>query len=173
MSRFPFLDDLTVKAKSMCYQLLVKMDEEAQRDSHVLKDLLDTLNVMQVGCKETKDLMQELEQKRLKLGPYKSLEFFKELRMSDTIRMMELRQVIVDLQISINKKWQFIQETGLNDFRRFTRVSKLAAKFNGYVIDSNLRHGFEKHVSYAKLNSLNYYFATTLHKSFEPATYHE
>ncbi|GJT19643.1 ribonuclease H-like domain-containing protein [Tanacetum coccineum] len=51
-----------------------------------------------------------------------------------------------------------------NKFKRSSRVSKLSAKLNDYVIDSKLKYGLEKHVSYAKLNSVNYCFATTLNK---------
>ncbi|GJW96531.1 ribonuclease H-like domain-containing protein [Tanacetum coccineum] len=56
--------------------------------------------------------------------------------------------------------------------RRSSRVSKLPAKLNDYVVDSKLKYGLEKHVSYAKLN-VNYYFATTLNKSVEPTSYYE
>ncbi|GKA31493.1 ribonuclease H-like domain-containing protein, partial [Tanacetum coccineum] len=57
--------------------------------------------------------------------------------------------------------------------RRSSRVSKMPAKLNDYVIDSKLKYGLEKHVSYAKLNSMNYCFATTLYKSIEPTNYYE
>ncbi|GJV87262.1 ribonuclease H-like domain-containing protein [Tanacetum coccineum] len=57
--------------------------------------------------------------------------------------------------------------------RRNRRVSKLPAKLNDYIIDNKLRHGLEKHVHYAKLIFVNYYFATTLNKSVEPSTYYE
>ncbi|GKA21434.1 hypothetical protein Tco_0701423 [Tanacetum coccineum] len=68
---------------------------------------------MQAGCNETEALMQELEQQKFKLGPYKSLESYKELQRKDAIRMMKLRQVIADLQLSIHSKWEFIQEIRL------------------------------------------------------------
>ncbi|GKC56890.1 ribonuclease H-like domain-containing protein [Tanacetum coccineum] len=57
--------------------------------------------------------------------------------------------------------------------RRSGRVSKLPAKLNDYVIDSKLKYGLEKHVSYAKLNFVNYCFATTLNKSVDPTNYYE
>ncbi|GJZ59848.1 putative RNA-directed DNA polymerase [Tanacetum coccineum] len=57
--------------------------------------------------------------------------------------------------------------------RRSGRVSKLPAKLNDYVIDSKLKYGLEKHVSYAKLNSVNYCFATTLNKSVDPTNYYK
>ncbi|GJX65537.1 ribonuclease H-like domain-containing protein [Tanacetum coccineum] len=43
-----------------------------------------------------------------------------------------------------------------NEFRRSSRVSKLLVNLNDYVIDSKLKYGFENHVSYAKLNTVNY-----------------
>nr|GEU31560.1 ribonuclease H-like domain-containing protein [Tanacetum cinerariifolium] len=60
-----------------------------------------------------------------------------------------------------------------SNVRRTSRVSKLPAKLNDYVIDSKLKYGLENHVSYAKLNYVNYCFTTTLNKSYEPATYYE
>nr|GEV17897.1 ribonuclease H-like domain-containing protein [Tanacetum cinerariifolium] len=57
--------------------------------------------------------------------------------------------------------------------RRSSRVSKLLAKLNDYVIDSKLKYGIEKHVSYAKLNHVNYCFATTLNKYVETTSYYE
>nr|GEU47522.1 hypothetical protein [Tanacetum cinerariifolium] len=60
-----------------------------------------------------------------------------------------------------------------SNVRRTSRVLKLPAKLNDYVIDSKLKNGLENHVSYAKLNSMNYCFTTTLNKSYEPATYYE
>ncbi|GJZ63906.1 ribonuclease H-like domain-containing protein [Tanacetum coccineum] len=63
--------------------------------------------------------------------------------------------------------------TKLSEPRRSGRVSKLSAKLNDYVIDSKLKYGLEKHVSYAKLNFVNYCFSTTLNKSVEPTNYYE
>ncbi|GJR45382.1 putative reverse transcriptase domain-containing protein [Tanacetum coccineum] len=57
--------------------------------------------------------------------------------------------------------------------RRSSRVTKLPAKLNDYVVDSKLKYGLEKHVSYAKLNTVNYFFATTLNKSIKPTSYYE
>ncbi|GJX41429.1 hypothetical protein Tco_0256419 [Tanacetum coccineum] len=69
-------------SRKLCDQMLVKIDEDTQRDVQVLHDFSNTLNVMQVGCNENEALMQELEQQKFKLGPYKSLEFYKELQSS-------------------------------------------------------------------------------------------
>nr|GEV78930.1 ribonuclease H-like domain-containing protein [Tanacetum cinerariifolium] len=67
--------------------------------------------------------------------------------------------------------------TVLNNSDKFTsrssRVSKLPAKLNDYVVDSKLKYGLEKHVSYAKLNTVNYCFTTTFNKSVEPTSYYE
>ncbi|GKA17716.1 ribonuclease H-like domain-containing protein, partial [Tanacetum coccineum] len=57
--------------------------------------------------------------------------------------------------------------------RRSSRVTKLPAKLNDYVVDSKLKYGLEKHVSYAKLNTVNYFFSTTLNKSIKPTSYYE
>ncbi|GKA13787.1 SKP1-like protein 1A [Tanacetum coccineum] len=57
--------------------------------------------------------------------------------------------------------------------RRTSRVSKLLVKLNDYVIGSKLRYDLKKHVNYAKLNYVNYFFATTLNKFVEPTTYYE
>ncbi|GKB90899.1 hypothetical protein Tco_0963171 [Tanacetum coccineum] len=57
--------------------------------------------------------------------------------------------------------------------RRSSRIPKLPTKLNDYVVDSKVKYGFEKHVSYAKLNSVNFCFATTLNKSVEPSNYYE
>nr|GEX13049.1 hypothetical protein [Tanacetum cinerariifolium] len=57
--------------------------------------------------------------------------------------------------------------------RRSSRVSKLPAKLNDYVVDSKLKYGLEKHGSYVKLNIVNYCFETTLNKFVEPSSYYE
>ncbi|GKB62144.1 ribonuclease H-like domain-containing protein [Tanacetum coccineum] len=57
--------------------------------------------------------------------------------------------------------------------RRSSRIPKLPAKLNDYVVDSKVKYGLEKHVSYTKLNSVNFCFDTTLNKSVEPSNYYE
>ncbi|GJV56571.1 hypothetical protein Tco_1457576 [Tanacetum coccineum] len=57
--------------------------------------------------------------------------------------------------------------------RRSSRPSKLPTKLNDYVVNSKLKYGIEKHVNYANLNSVNYYFATTLNKDVEPVSYYD
>ncbi|GJW02693.1 ribonuclease H-like domain-containing protein [Tanacetum coccineum] len=57
--------------------------------------------------------------------------------------------------------------------KRFSRIPKLPTKLNDYVVDSKVKYGLEKHVSYTKLNSVNFCFTTTLDKSVEPSNYYE
>ncbi|GKD78389.1 ribonuclease H-like domain-containing protein, partial [Tanacetum coccineum] len=57
--------------------------------------------------------------------------------------------------------------------RSSSRPSKLPAKLNDFVIDSKLRFGIKKHVNYANLNFVNYFFSTTLNKYVEYVTYQE
>ncbi|GKC44392.1 ribonuclease H-like domain-containing protein [Tanacetum coccineum] len=57
--------------------------------------------------------------------------------------------------------------------KRFSRIPKLPAKLNDYVVDSKVKYGLEKHVSYTKLNFVNFCFTTTLDKSVEPSNYYE
>ncbi|GKE88965.1 hypothetical protein Tco_1566440, partial [Tanacetum coccineum] len=111
MSRFPILDDFEEKAKSTLWsnQMLVKIDEETQRDAKIKNNPLQTLQVMQDGCNERDELMVELRQLNFKLAPYKSLEVLKELQWKDAINMMELRKFIINLQLSIHKKWDFVE----------------------------------------------------------------
>ncbi|GKD32958.1 hypothetical protein Tco_1248467, partial [Tanacetum coccineum] len=89
--------------------MLVKIDEETQRDAKIKNNPLQTLQVMQDGCNERDELMVELRQLNFKLAPYKSLEVLKKLQWKDAINMMELRKFIIDLQLSIHKKWDFVK----------------------------------------------------------------
>ena len=59
------------------------------------------------------------------------------------------------------------------EIRKCSRTSKLLTKLNDCVIDSNLRYAFEEYVSYAKLNVVDYCFATTLNKSVQPEKYND
>ncbi|GJY31976.1 ribonuclease H-like domain-containing protein [Tanacetum coccineum] len=52
--------------------------------------------------------------------------------------------------------------------RRSNRQSKLLAKLNDYVLNSNMKYGIEKFVSYSSLKGSNLCFATTLNKFVEP-----
>nr|GEX26882.1 ribonuclease H-like domain-containing protein [Tanacetum cinerariifolium] len=83
-------------------------------------------------------------------------------------------------QLSKNGTATQVEDTSLSEGnlvqyepRRSSRVSKIPSKLNDYVIDGKLKYGLEKHVSYAKLNYVNYCFATTLNKSVEPTNYYE
>nr|GEZ15132.1 putative reverse transcriptase, RNA-dependent DNA polymerase, Gag-polypeptide of LTR copia-type [Tanacetum cinerariifolium] len=57
--------------------------------------------------------------------------------------------------------------------RRSSRSSKMSAKFNDYVVKSNVMYSLKKYVKYSKLDSVNYCFAITLNKSVKPETYYE
>ncbi|GKF26575.1 hypothetical protein Tco_0082469, partial [Tanacetum coccineum] len=113
MSRFPVLAELAEKAKSTmwCNQMLIQMDEEMQRDNRVINDLLHTLRVIQDGSNQREELMVEVRQQKHQLKPYITLQVLRELQRKDGIRMMELRQVITDLQLSIHKKKEFAEAT--------------------------------------------------------------
>ncbi|GJS45099.1 ribonuclease H-like domain-containing protein [Tanacetum coccineum] len=52
--------------------------------------------------------------------------------------------------------------------RRSSRQTKLPVKLNDYVLNSNVKYGIEKFVSYSSLKGENLCFATTLNKSIEP-----
>ncbi|GKE10895.1 ribonuclease H-like domain-containing protein [Tanacetum coccineum] len=57
--------------------------------------------------------------------------------------------------------------------KRYSRSGKIPAKFNDYVVKSNVTYGLEKHVNYSKLDSISFCFSTTLNKSTKPETYYE
>ncbi|GKG14266.1 ribonuclease H-like domain-containing protein, partial [Tanacetum coccineum] len=59
------------------------------------------------------------------------------------------------------------------DLRRSSRVPKMAAKFNDYVVNSSKKYGLEKYVTYTNLNTSNYSFSTNLNKSSEPTSHFE
>nr|GEU49449.1 ribonuclease H-like domain-containing protein [Tanacetum cinerariifolium] len=50
---------------------------------------------------------------------------------------------------------------------------RLQPKLRKQAYLSKLKYKIEKHISYAKLNHVNYCFATTLNKSVEPTSYYE
>nr|GEU36268.1 retrovirus-related Pol polyprotein from transposon TNT 1-94 [Tanacetum cinerariifolium] len=64
-------------------------------------------------------------------------------------------------------------QTSKSSVKRSSRSGKMPIKFNDYVVESNVKYGLEKHVNYYKLDSINFYFATTLNKSTKPETYYE
>nr|GEU40912.1 ribonuclease H-like domain-containing protein [Tanacetum cinerariifolium] len=57
------------------------------------------------------------------------------------------------------------------DLRRSSRVPKMFAKFNDYVVNNSKKYGLEKYVTYTNLNTSNYRFFTNLNKSIEPTSY--
>ncbi|GKB15425.1 ribonuclease H-like domain-containing protein [Tanacetum coccineum] len=62
---------------------------------------------------------------------------------------------------------------GQHDLRRSSRVLKMPAKFNDYVVNSSKKYGLEKYVTYTNLNTSIYYFSTNLNKSSELTSYFE
>ncbi|GJZ51089.1 ribonuclease H-like domain-containing protein [Tanacetum coccineum] len=60
---------------------------------------------------------------------------------------------------------------GQPDLRRSSRVPKMPAKFNDYVVNSSKKYGLEKYVTYTNLNTSNYCFSINLNKSSEPTSY--
>ncbi|GJT02651.1 ribonuclease H-like domain-containing protein [Tanacetum coccineum] len=63
---------------------------------------------------------------------------------------------------------QHWSEGNTHGLRRSSRQSKLPVKFNDYVLNSSVKYGIQKYVSYSKLKGSNLCFATTLNKSVEP-----
>ncbi|GKB78720.1 ribonuclease H-like domain-containing protein [Tanacetum coccineum] len=61
----------------------------------------------------------------------------------------------------------------LAEVRRSSRNRTMHIEFNDFVVNSNVKYGLEKHVSYSKLSSVNFCFSTTLSKSMEPKSYIE
>ncbi|GJS36032.1 putative RNA-directed DNA polymerase [Tanacetum coccineum] len=57
--------------------------------------------------------------------------------------------------------------------RRSERTSVFPNKYNEFVVDSKVKYGLEKFVSYSNLSSENLCFATELNKAFEPRNYRE
>nr|GEX01822.1 hypothetical protein [Tanacetum cinerariifolium] len=57
--------------------------------------------------------------------------------------------------------------------RRSTRQKVLPAKFNDYVVSSNVKYGLEKYLCYGNLSCSNLCFSTTLNKFYEPNTFQE
>ncbi|GJR84177.1 ribonuclease H-like domain-containing protein [Tanacetum coccineum] len=55
--------------------------------------------------------------------------------------------------------------------QRSSRNRTMHVKLNDFFVNSNVKFGLEKHVSYSKLSSVNYCFSTTLNKSVEPRSY--
>ncbi|GJR87364.1 ribonuclease H-like domain-containing protein [Tanacetum coccineum] len=56
---------------------------------------------------------------------------------------------------------------------RSSRQPNMPAKFNDYVVNSNVKYGIEKFVSYTGLNSVNLCFASTLNKFVVPTCYND
>ncbi|GKF01508.1 ribonuclease H-like domain-containing protein [Tanacetum coccineum] len=57
--------------------------------------------------------------------------------------------------------------------RRSIRQKVMPIKFNDYVVNSHVKCGLEKYVSYVNLSKRYFCFSTTLNKSVKPKTFHE
>nr|GEY77808.1 ribonuclease H-like domain-containing protein [Tanacetum cinerariifolium] len=64
------------------------------------------------------------------------------------------------------------QTEGVN-LRRFSRVSKLPAKLNDYVLNNTLKYGLKRFVNHYMLSFDNFVFVSNLNKSFEPSSFEE
>ncbi|GJU37394.1 ribonuclease H-like domain-containing protein [Tanacetum coccineum] len=62
---------------------------------------------------------------------------------------------------------------GQPDLRRSSKVPKVPAKFNDYVVNNSKKYGLEKYVTYTNLNTSNCCFSTNLNNSSEPTSYFE
>ncbi|GJU33275.1 ribonuclease H-like domain-containing protein [Tanacetum coccineum] len=77
-------------------------------------------------------------------------------------RVLQLRMVVCHILII-----QILNKTPV--LRRSDRQSKPPVRLNDYVLNSNVKYYIEKYVNYAKLDSVNLCFATSLNKSIEPS----
>ncbi|GJR83506.1 putative RNA-directed DNA polymerase [Tanacetum coccineum] len=57
--------------------------------------------------------------------------------------------------------------------RRSSRVSKLPAKLNDYVLNNTIKYGLRKFVNHSVLSFENFVFVSNLNKSYEPSSFEE
>ncbi|GKA48096.1 ribonuclease H-like domain-containing protein, partial [Tanacetum coccineum] len=62
---------------------------------------------------------------------------------------------------------------GVQNVRRSSRQSVFPKNYNDFVVESKVKYGLEKYVSYSKLNTENFCFVSQLNKTREPKTYFE
>ncbi|GJW49734.1 ribonuclease H-like domain-containing protein [Tanacetum coccineum] len=62
---------------------------------------------------------------------------------------------------------------GVQNFRRSSRQSVFPKNYNDFVVESKVKYGIEKYVSYSKLNTENFCFISQLNKTRELKTYFE
>ncbi|GKD67315.1 ribonuclease H-like domain-containing protein [Tanacetum coccineum] len=60
---------------------------------------------------------------------------------------------------------------GVQNVRRSSRKSVFLRNYNDFVVESKVKYGLEKYVSYSKLNSKIFCFVTQLNKTKEPKSY--
>ncbi|GKB70996.1 putative RNA-directed DNA polymerase [Tanacetum coccineum] len=59
------------------------------------------------------------------------------------------------------------------NLRRSSRVSKLPAKLNDYVLNNTVKYGLKRFVNHSMLSFDNFVFVSNLNKSFEPSSFEE
>nr|GEX49573.1 ribonuclease H-like domain-containing protein [Tanacetum cinerariifolium] len=62
---------------------------------------------------------------------------------------------------------------GIQNVRRSSRQSVFSKKYNDFVVESKVKYGLEKYVSYSKINSKKICFISQPNKIREPKTYFE
>ncbi|GJY05778.1 ribonuclease H-like domain-containing protein [Tanacetum coccineum] len=62
---------------------------------------------------------------------------------------------------------------GVQNVRRSSRQSVFPKNYNDFVVESKVKYGLEKYVSYSKLNTEIFCFISQLNKTREPKTYFE
>ena len=87
-------------------------------------------------------------------------------------------EVAATLEENNNSEGNLNQDSNLNaqeevPLRRSSRPSVFPKNYNDFVVDSKVKYGLEKYVSYSKLNSENLCFTTQLNKISEPKSFCE
>ncbi|GJW06676.1 putative RNA-directed DNA polymerase [Tanacetum coccineum] len=59
------------------------------------------------------------------------------------------------------------------NLRRSSRISKLPARLNDYVLNNTVRYGLNKYVNHSMLSAKNCVFVSSLNKSCEPSSFEE
>ncbi|GJW80547.1 putative RNA-directed DNA polymerase [Tanacetum coccineum] len=67
----------------------------------------------------------------------------------------------------------FENQTEEVNLRRSSRVSKLPAKLNDYVLSNTVKYGLKRFVNHSMLSFDNFMFVSILNKSFEPSSFEE
>ncbi|GJT51520.1 ribonuclease H-like domain-containing protein [Tanacetum coccineum] len=67
----------------------------------------------------------------------------------------------------------FENQTEEVNLRRSSRVSKLPAKLNDYVLSNTVKYGLKRFVNHSMLSFDNFVFVSNLNNSFEPSSFEE